>query len=161
MGILASNREIYSIGIGCNVEDIKQKWDHAEQHQVAPVLIENPRCQEIIIAGRGAGPARQRRGRAADPDLDARLRQRTLCVVLDVHLQGPRYRPARTSATTAAMVKSPTRLGMNPEIELNQGIHEHWLKYKGARRRRCRWRCCSERRRRSLSPQSQAAEASR
>ena len=29
-----------------------------------------------------------------------------------------------------AMVKSPTRLGMNPEIELNQGIHEHWLKYK-------------------------------
>jgi 4-hydroxy-3-polyprenylbenzoate decarboxylase len=29
-----------------------------------------------------------------------------------------------------AMVKSPTRLGMNPEVELNQGIHEHWLKYK-------------------------------
>ena len=28
------------------------------------------------------------------------------------------------------MVKSPTRMGMNPEIELNQGIHEHWLKYK-------------------------------
>ena len=21
-------------------------------------------------------------------------------------------------------------MGMNPEIELNQGIHEHWLKYK-------------------------------
>jgi 4-hydroxy-3-polyprenylbenzoate decarboxylase len=29
-----------------------------------------------------------------------------------------------------AMVKGRTRLGMNPEIELNQGIHEHWLKYK-------------------------------
>ena len=29
-----------------------------------------------------------------------------------------------------AMVKSPTRMGMNPEIELNQGIHEHFLKYK-------------------------------
>jgi 4-hydroxy-3-polyprenylbenzoate decarboxylase len=28
------------------------------------------------------------------------------------------------------MVKSPTRMGMNPEIELNQGIHEHFLKYK-------------------------------
>jgi hypothetical protein len=26
------------------------------------------------------------------------------------------------------MVKGRTRLGMNPEIELNQGIHEHWLK---------------------------------
>jgi UbiD family decarboxylase len=29
-----------------------------------------------------------------------------------------------------AMAKSPTRMGMNPEIELNQGIHEHWLKCK-------------------------------
>jgi 4-hydroxy-3-polyprenylbenzoate decarboxylase len=28
------------------------------------------------------------------------------------------------------MVKSPTRLGMNPEVELNQGIYDHWLKYK-------------------------------
>jgi len=51
VGILASNREIYSIGIGCNVDHIKQKWDHAEQHQIAPALIENPPCQEIVFTG--------------------------------------------------------------------------------------------------------------
>ncbi len=26
VGILASNRDIYSIGIGCKIEDIKKKW---------------------------------------------------------------------------------------------------------------------------------------
>jgi UbiD family decarboxylase len=51
VGVLASNREIYSIGIGCNVDHIKQKWDDAEQHQVAPALIENPPCQEIVFTG--------------------------------------------------------------------------------------------------------------
>src|SRR5215470_1209981 len=51
VGILASNREIYSIGIGCDVEAIRKKWDHAEQHQIAPALIENPPCQEIVVQG--------------------------------------------------------------------------------------------------------------
>ena len=51
VGILASNREIYSIGIGCDVDDIKEKWDRAEQHQIEPVLVDNPPCQEIVIQG--------------------------------------------------------------------------------------------------------------
>src|ERR1035437_9562264 len=44
VGILASNREIYSIGIGCAVDKIQQKWNHAEQNPLAPVFVDNPRC---------------------------------------------------------------------------------------------------------------------
>src|SRR6201996_5913544 len=51
VGILASNREIYSIGIGCKVEDIKKNWDGAEQQQIEPVLVHNPACQEIVVEG--------------------------------------------------------------------------------------------------------------
>ena len=51
VGILASNREIYSLGIGCKVEDIKKQWDYAEQHQIEPVLVANPPCQEIVVEG--------------------------------------------------------------------------------------------------------------
>src|SRR5580658_6139511 len=51
VGILASNLEIYSIGIGCKVEDIKKNWDRAEQQQFEPVLVHNPACQEIVIEG--------------------------------------------------------------------------------------------------------------
>ncbi len=51
VGILASNRQIYSIGIGCDVENIQQKWGHAEEHPVPPVLIDNPPCQDIVVQG--------------------------------------------------------------------------------------------------------------
>src|SRR5581483_3758180 len=51
VGILASNREIYSVGIGCKVEDIKAKWDQAEQHPLKPEPVANPPCQEVVIEG--------------------------------------------------------------------------------------------------------------
>jgi UbiD family decarboxylase len=128
VGILASNREIYSVGIGCNVENIKQKWDHAEQHQVPPVLVENPRCQEIVVQGAELNQP----GKGVD--------------ALPIPISTPGFDNAPYASCSMfiskdpetglqnignyrAMVKSPTRLGMNPEIELNQGIHEHWLKY--------------------------------
>jgi UbiD family decarboxylase len=129
VGILASNREIYSVGIGCNVENIKQKWDHAEQHQVPPVLVEAPRCQEIVVQGAELNQP----GKGVD--------------ALPIPISTPGFDNAPYASCSMfiskdpetglqnignyrAMVKSPTRLGMNPEIELNQGIHEHWLKYK-------------------------------
>jgi 4-hydroxy-3-polyprenylbenzoate decarboxylase len=129
VGILAANREIYSIGIGCDVENIKQKWDHAEQHQVAPVLADNPRCQEIVVQGAEL--------KVPGKGIDA----------LPIPISTPGFDNAPYASCSMfiskdpetglqnignyrAMVKSPTRLGMNPEIELNQGIHEHWLKYK-------------------------------
>src|SRR5262245_31188100 len=129
VGILASNREIYSIGIGCNVDHIKQKWDHAEQHQITPALIENPPCQEIVFTG----AALNQPGNGVD--------------ALPIPISTPGFDNAPYASCSMfiskdpdtglqnignyrAMVKGRTRLGMNPEIELNQGIHEHWLKYK-------------------------------
>lgn len=129
VGILASNREIYSVGIGCAVENIKQKWDHAEQHQVPPVLVETPRCQEIVIQG----AALDEPGHGVD--------------ALPIPISTPGFDNAPYASCSMfiskdpetglqnignyrAMVKGRTRLGMNPEVELNQGIYEHWLKYK-------------------------------
>jgi UbiD family decarboxylase len=51
VGILASNRQIYSVGIGCAVENIQQKWGHAEEHPIPPMLVDNPPCQEIVVQG--------------------------------------------------------------------------------------------------------------
>lgn len=129
VGILASNREIYGVGIGCNVDHIKQKWDDAEQHQVEPVLIENAPCQEIVFEG----AALNEPGNGVD--------------ALPIPISTPGFDNAPYASCSMfiskdpdtglqnignyrAMVKGRTRLGMNPEIELNQGIHEHWLKYK-------------------------------
>ena len=129
VGILASNREIYSLGVGCKVEDIKAKWDFAEQHQIEPVLVDNPPCQEIVFQG----DALNQPGCGVD--------------ALPIPISTPGFDNAPYASCSMfiskdpdtgrqnignyrAMVKSPTRMGMNPEIELNQGIHEHWLKCK-------------------------------
>jgi 4-hydroxy-3-polyprenylbenzoate decarboxylase len=129
VGILASNREIYSVGIGCDVDDIKKKWDHAEQNHVEPVLIENPPCQEIEVQGE----ALNQPGNGVDglpipistPGFDnAPYASCSMFISKDPDTG------RQNIGNYRAMVKSPTRMGMNPEIELNQGIHEHWLKYK-------------------------------
>jgi 4-hydroxy-3-polyprenylbenzoate decarboxylase len=129
VGILASNRDIYSVGIGCSVDGLKQKWDHAEQHQLAPVLVESPRCQEIVVQG----AALNEPGKGVDglpipistPGFDnAPYASCSMFISRDPDTG------LQNIGNYRAMVKSPTRLGMNPEVELNQGIHEHWLKYK-------------------------------
>ncbi len=129
VGILASNREIYSIGIGCAVDKIKENWDRAEQHQIAPVMVDNPSCQEIVIQG----PALLERGKGVDglpipistPGFDnAPYASCSMFITKDPDTG------LQNIGNYRAMVKGQTRVGMNPEIELNQGIHEHWLKYK-------------------------------
>jgi UbiD family decarboxylase len=129
VGILASNRAIYSTGIGCDVEHIREKWDHAEQHPIEPVSVENPPCQEIVITGDAL--------RSPGNGVDA----------LPIPISTPGFDNAPYASCSMfvskdpdtgqqnignyrAMVKSPTRMGMNPEVELNQGIYDHWLKYR-------------------------------
>jgi UbiD family decarboxylase len=129
VGILASNREIYSVGIGCKVEDIKKQWDRAEQQQFEPVLVDNPACQEIVIEG----AALNEPGKGVDalpipistPGFDnAPYASCSMFITKDPDTG------RQNIGNYRAMVKSRTRVGMNPEVELNQGIHEHWLKYK-------------------------------
>ncbi len=128
VGILASNRQIYSVGIGCDVAKIQEKWTYAEAHPIAPVLVDNPPCQEIVIEG-----AELTKGHGVDalpipistPGFDnAPYASCSMFITRDPDTG------LQNIGNYRAMVKSPTRMGMNPEIELNQGIHEHFLKYK-------------------------------
>ena len=51
VGVLASNRAIYSVGIGCPVDQIKDKWNHAELNPIEPVVVKKAPCQEIVVEG--------------------------------------------------------------------------------------------------------------
>ncbi len=51
VGALAANREIYSVGMGSSVEEIQSRWDHAISHPIAPRMVSNAECQEVIIEG--------------------------------------------------------------------------------------------------------------
>jgi UbiD family decarboxylase len=129
VGILASNRAIYSVGIGCPVDEIKNKWDHAERNPIPTVTVDNAPCHEIVTIGEDL----LKGGNGVD------------CLPIPISTPGFDNAPYASCSmfitkdpdtgkqnigNYRAQVKSPTRMGMNPEVELNQGIYDHWLKYK-------------------------------
>ena len=126
VGALATNQKIYSTALGCEIPDIKKQWDRAEQQQIEPVMVDNPACQEIVYQG-----ADLTKGNGVDalpipistPGFDnAPYASCSMFITKDPDTG------KQNIGNYRAMVKSPTRMGMNPEIELNQGIHEHFLK---------------------------------
>ncbi len=51
VGGLAANREIYSVGMCCPIDDVQQKWQRAISNPIPPKFIDNALCHEIIETG--------------------------------------------------------------------------------------------------------------
>src|SRR5215470_14939378 len=51
-GVLAANREIYRIGIGCRLEEIEERWVKAAQNPIPPRIVDEAPCHDIVIAGK-------------------------------------------------------------------------------------------------------------
>ena len=51
VGVMAGNPEIYSVGMGVSIEKIGAHWLHAMANPIAPVLVTDAPCQEIVITG--------------------------------------------------------------------------------------------------------------
>ena len=51
VGAIAANRAIYSIGMGVPVEQIQAKWDRAIANPVAPRIVNQAACQEVVLEG--------------------------------------------------------------------------------------------------------------
>ena len=51
VGGLAANREIYSVGMCCPIDEVQQKWEHAISNPIPPKFIDNALCHEIVETG--------------------------------------------------------------------------------------------------------------
>ena len=51
VGALAANRAIYSVGMGAALDEIQGKWDYAIANPVAPRVVDQAVCQEVVIEG--------------------------------------------------------------------------------------------------------------
>ena len=51
VGALAANRAIYSAGMRAAVEEIQEKWDRAIANPIAPRIVGQGACQEVVIEG--------------------------------------------------------------------------------------------------------------
>ena len=129
VGALAANPEIYSIGMGCSVGEIRSTWAKAIANPVKPIVVERGSCQEVVITGEdlkkpGGGLAIlpvpvSTPGFDAAPTLTA-----TLCITKD-----PENGIANMSTNRAAL-KSTNRLGIRMSSRIGgSGGYQHWLKY--------------------------------
>jgi UbiD family decarboxylase len=130
---LAGSREIYRIGFGKPLEEIGAAWVRAIAAPVAPNIVEQAPCQEVVIAG----DALDRPGMALDG--------------LPVPISTPGWDNAPYLASAhyitadpdtgiqnvgnyRGQIKAPRRLGMNPSVEIRPGIYLHWEKCRALKR---------------------------
>jgi 4-hydroxy-3-polyprenylbenzoate decarboxylase len=132
VGGLAANRSIYGVGMGCAVEEIQAKWDKAIQNPIAPVMVEKPICQEVILEG----AALQGEGNGLDmlsipistPGFDsAPTLTATNVITKDVHTG------VQNMGTYRCQLKAPDRLVVRMATRVGgAGGYLHYLGWKKA-----------------------------
>src|SRR5215471_12881976 len=129
VGALAASPRIYAIGMGRELDDIGEAWNRAIANPIPPVVVNKPRCQEVVITGDeltkpGGGMARlpvpvSTPGFDSAPYLTA-----TLCITKDPEsgIQNMGTYRAALKATDRLAVRMVARPG-------GAGGYLHWLKY--------------------------------
>src|SRR5579885_640016 len=51
IGALAANREIYRLGMGCELEEVNEVWQRALAKPIPPQVVSQAPCHEIVILG--------------------------------------------------------------------------------------------------------------
>jgi 4-hydroxy-3-polyprenylbenzoate decarboxylase len=129
VGGLAANREIYRIGLGCDLDKIEATWARATAAPIPPRVVTNAPCHEIVITG----DALNKDGMGLDgipvpistPGWD-----NAPYTTLSQYITKDPDTGVQNMGNYRGQVKTRRRLGMNPSLELRPGIYQHWLKYK-------------------------------
>jgi len=129
VGVLAANREIYRIGLGCEFDEVEQRWTRATAAPIKPKLVEGAPCHEIVLTGDDL----DKEGNGLDgipvpistPGWD-----NAPYTTLSQYITKDPETGVQNMGNYRGQVKSRRRLGMNPSLELRPGIYTHWLKYK-------------------------------
>jgi UbiD family decarboxylase len=126
IGALAASAHIYAIGMGVPVDEIGNVWMRAIEHPIAPVSVEKPACQQVVITGSelGAPDGGMKRlpvpistpGYDSAPYLTA-----TLCITKDPETGIPNM------GTYRAALKATDRLGVRMAARVGgAGGYVHW-----------------------------------
>jgi UbiD family decarboxylase len=127
VGVLAASREIYRIGMGCPLEEINQTWTRAVANPIAPRIVKDAPCHEIVIKGAEL----DKPGKGLDglpipistPGWDI-----APFTTLSQYITKDPDSGVQNMGIYRGQVKAPRRLGMNPSLELRPGIYAHWEK---------------------------------
>lgn len=129
VGALATTPEIYGIGMGVPVSDIGEHWKKALAAPISPVEVQDAPCHEVILTGADIDGE----GKGLDalpvpistPGFDvAPYLTATSCISRDPDTG------VQNMGTYRGGIKAPDRIGLKMFVNLRQGGHAHWDKYK-------------------------------
>ncbi len=133
VGAMAASPAIYAIGMGCPVDEIGDAWMRAIGRPIAPVTVEAPPCQEVVITGDAlrapGGGLAQLPVPISSPGFDAApYLTATLCITRDPESG------IQNMGTYRAALKATDRLAvrMVAREATGAGGYLHWLKYRKA-----------------------------
>jgi UbiD family decarboxylase len=129
VGALAASRKIYSVGMDCELADIGATWTRAMAQPIAPLVVTDAPCQEVVIQG----DALDQPGQGLDgiplpistPGWD-----NAPYTTLSQYISKDPDSGIQNMGIYRGQLKAPRRLGMNPSLENQPGIYAHWEKAK-------------------------------
>ncbi len=125
---LAGNRAIYSVGMGCPVEEIRDRWIHAMGHPTPPSVVERAPCQDVVYQG-----ADLENGHGLD-DLPVPIStpgwDNAPYTTSSHYITKDPETGVQNMGNYRGQIKAPDRMGMNTSIELRTGGYMHWEKGK-------------------------------
>jgi UbiD family decarboxylase len=130
VGALAGSPKIYAVGMGCAVEEIGTAWTRAIANPIAPILVNSPMCQDVVIQGedlrRPGGGLASLPVPISTPGFDsAPYLTATLCITRDPETG------VRNMGTYRAALKKTDRLGVRMSSRIGgAGGYLHWQKYR-------------------------------
>ena len=130
VGGLAANRAVYQLGMGCELNTIKETWIKALNNPVPPNEVEfnEAPCHDLVYTDEqllnGFG-VDQIPVPISSPGWDnAPYFAASHFITKDPHTG------IQNMGNYRAMVKAPNRVGFNPSIELRTGGYMHWEEWK-------------------------------
>jgi UbiD family decarboxylase len=131
IGILAANRRIYGIGLGCDPTQVNQVWAEAKANPIPPVEIPSDAAptHEMIYEGEELKVPGQGVDGIPVPISTPGWDNAPYISAAHFITRDP-DNGIHNIGTYRAMIKAPDRIGCNPSLELGQGIYVHWEKYR-------------------------------
>ena len=130
IGALAASANIYAIGMGRPAGEIGEAWMHAIANPIAPVVVTDAPCQEVVITGdalrKPDGGLKLLPVPISTPGYDAApYLTATLCITADPETG------VRNMGTYRAQLKATDRLGVRMAARPGgAGGYLHWQKYR-------------------------------
>jgi UbiD family decarboxylase len=129
VGGLAASREIYRIGLGCELDEIAATWSRAAANPIPPNIVEDAPCHEVVYMGEDLDVPGQGLDGIPMP-ISTPGWDNAPYSTLSQYITKDPDTGVQNMGNYRGQFKSPKRMGMNPSLELRPGIYNHWLKYK-------------------------------